>query len=169
MERNTPRSFFILFGIAFPVLFVDQLTKWLIQENIAHRNPPVIVIIKDIFELSYTTNTGAAFGLMPGQNLPLIIVTIVAIGFIFVYYRHFQAGLWMKIALGFLLGGALGNFLDRIRFGKVTDFLRFRLLPDFWWPTFNAADVAVCIGAGMLMVYLLRHRGNYNGEKQIKN
>jgi signal peptidase II len=169
MQRHTLKSLSLLFGVAFPVLFVDQVTKWLIQNNIALRNPPVIVIIKDIFELSYTTNTGAAFGLMPGQNLPLIIVTIIAIGFIFIYFRQFQHSLWMTIALGFLLGGAVGNFIDRIFYGQVTDFLRFRLLPNFWWPTFNVADVAVCIGAGMLMIRLLRHRGDYDAQKQTEN
>ena len=68
---------------------------------------------------------------MRGQNLMLTIITIAAIGFIFVYYKQYLHSLWMRIALSVLLGGALGNFMDRIRHGEVTDFLRFRLLPDF--------------------------------------
>ena len=127
MQRHTLKSLSLLFGVAFPVLFVDQVTKWLIQNNIALRNPPVIVIIKDIFELSYTTNTGAAFGLMPGQNLPLIIVTIIAIGFIFIYFRQFQHSLWMTIALGFLLGGAVGKFYRS----------------DFLWPSHRFPSVSI--------------------------
>jgi len=169
MLRGKIKLFLPLIGITSLVLAADQLTKWLVQEIIVPRNPQVIVVIEGIFELSYTTNTGAAFGLMRGQNLILTIITIVAIGFIFVYYKQYLHSLWMRIALSVLLGGALGNFLDRIRHGEVTDFLRFRLLPNFWWPTFNLADVAVCVGAGMLMIYLLRHRGDYDDRKQIES
>ena len=169
MLRNVIKPFLPLLGITSLVLIADQLTKWFILENIAPRNPPVIVIVEGIFELSYTTNTGAAFGLMRGQNLMLTIITIAAIGFIFVYYKQYLHSLWMRIALSVLLGGALGNFMDRIRHAEVTDFLRFRLLPDFWWPTFNVADVAVCIGAAMLMIHLFRHRGDYDADKQSEN
>ncbi len=160
------RSIIPLFSVALPMLFVDQLTKWLIQQNIPLHGQHVI--IKGIFNLRHDTNDGAAFGLMRGQNLLLIIISLLAIGFIFFYYKRFRESLWMKIALGFLLGGALGNFIDRIRLGEVTDFLQFRL-PGFWWPTFNAADVAVCIGAGMLMVHLFYQRGDYDEAKQIEN
>ncbi|MDE0186938.1 MAG: signal peptidase II [Candidatus Poribacteria bacterium] len=166
MLKDRIKLFLPLLGITSLVLAADQLTKWLVQEIIVPRNPQVIVVIEGIFELSYTTNTGAAFGLMRGQNLILTIITIVAIGFIFVYYKQYLHSLWMRIALSVLLGGALGNFLDRIRHGEVTDFLRFRLLPNFWWPTFNLADVAVCVGAGMLIIHLLRHRGDYDDRKQ---
>ena len=166
MQRSSLKSLIPLFGVAVPVLFVDQITKWLIQKNLELHGR--YVVIQDIFNIRHDTNDGAAFGLMPGQNLPLIIVTLVAIGFIFLYYRHFQGSLWMKMALGFLLGGALGNFIDRIRLGEVIDFLQFRL-PGFWWPTFNVADVAVCIGAGMLMAHLLRHRGDYDAVEQIED
>lgn len=169
MLRGKIKLFLPLFGITSLVLAADQLTKWLVQEIIVPRNPQVIVVIEGIFELSYTTNTGAAFGLMRGKNLILTIITIVAIGFIFVYYKQYLHSLWMRIALSVLLGGALGNFLDRIRHGEVTDFLRFRLLPNFWWPTFNLADVAVCIGAGMLMIHLLRHRGDYDDPQQSES
>lgn len=169
MFRGKIKLFLPLFGITSLVLAADQLTKWLVQEIIVPRNPQVFVVIEGIFELSYTTNTGAAFGLMRGQNLILTIITIVAIGFIFVYYKQYLHSLWMRIALSVLLGGALGNFLDRIRHGEVTDFLRFRLLPNFWWPTFNLADVAVCVGAGMLMIHLLRHRGDYDDRKQSES
>ncbi|MCZ6681485.1 MAG: signal peptidase II [Candidatus Poribacteria bacterium] len=166
MQQSALKSLPLLFGVTLPVLLIDQLTKWLIQQHIPpHRQH---VIIEGIFNLRHDTNDGAAFGLMPGQNLPLIIISIAAIGFILFYYRHFYESLWMKVALGFLLGGALGNFIDRMRLGEVTDFLQFRL-PGFWWPTFNVADVAVCIGAGMLMLHMFRHRGDYDAAKQIEN
>jgi signal peptidase II len=165
MQQSTLRSIFPLVSVALPVFFLDQFTKWLIQKSILPRHQRVV--IEGIFNLRHDTNDGAAFGLMSGQNLPLIIISIVAIGFIFFYYRQFRESLWMKIALGFLLGGALGNSIDRVRLGEVTDFLQFRL-PGFWWPTFNVADVAVCVGAGMLMVHLFFYRGGYDA-KQIEN
>ena len=166
MQRKVLKLILPLCGIAVPVLLVDQFTKWLVQKHIPRYGQ--YVIIQGIFNLRHDTNDGAAFGLMPGQSLLLIIISIVALGFIAYYYRQFHEILWMKIALSFLVGGALGNFIDRIRAGEVTDFIQFRL-PGFWWPTFNIADVAVCIGAGMLMVYLFRHRGDYDEAKRIEN
>jgi signal peptidase II len=67
----------------------------------------------------------------------------------------------MQISLGFLLGGAIGNFIDRIRLGEVVDFLQFGIASKgLFWPTFNIADVSVCTGAGMLIVYLFQNRNN---------
>ncbi len=166
MQRNILKLIFPIFGVTLPVLLGDQFTKWLIQQNIPRHGQHVI--IQGILNLRHDTNDGAAFGLMPGQSVLLVIISIVAIGFIAYYYRQFRESLWMKIALSFLLGGALGNFIDRVRLGEVTDFIQFRL-PGFWWPTFNVADVAVCIGAGMLMIYLFQHRGDYDEAKQIEN
>ena len=162
MSNSTVRSIFPLVITAVPMFLLDQFTKWFIQQNIPlHGQIPVI---EGIFNLRHDTNDGAAFGLMPGRHIPLIIISILAIGFIFYYYRHYRENLWMKLALGFLLGGALGNFIDRIRLGEVTDFLQFRL-PGFWWPTFNVADVSVCIGAGMLIIHMFRRQGDFDAEK----
>lgn len=166
MQKKVLTLILPLCGVAVPVLLADQFTKWLIQRHIPRYGQ--YVIIEGIFNFRHDTNDGAAFGLMPGQSLLLVIISIVALGFIAYYYRQYHEILWMKIALSFLVGGALGNFIDRIRAGEVTDFIQFRL-PGFWWPTFNIADVAVCIGAGMLMIYLFRHRGDYDGAKQTEN
>ena len=74
----------------------------------------------------------------------------------------------MRIGLGFLLGGALGNLLDRLRMGEVVDFLQFGLLPDYAWPTFNVADVSVCIGMGMIFIYFYWER-NTTLEESVSN
>ena len=113
MQRNILKLILPIFGVTLPVLLVDQFTKWLIQQNIPHHGQHVI--IQGILNLRHDTNDGAAFGLMPGQSVLLVIISIVAIGFIAYYYRQFHESLWMKIALSFLLGGALGNFIDRVR------------------------------------------------------
>ena len=159
------RSLFPLILVAVPSFAIDQLTKWIVEQNIPRGtgNP----IIEGIFYLRHDRNSGAAFGIMPGQNALLIVITIVAIGFIFFYYRQFQTNLWMRIALGFLLGGALGNFVDRIRLGEVVDFIQIGIQKaGLWWPTFNVADICICVGAGMLIIHLLRTRGDDDTSKQ---
>ena len=74
----------------------------------------------------------------------------------------------MRIGLGFLLGGALGNLLDRLRMGEVVDFLQFGLLPDYAWPTFNVADVSGCVGMGMIFIYFYWER-NTTLEESVSN
>jgi signal peptidase II len=98
---------------------------------------------------------------LAGHRILLILITIAALAFIFAYYLRFRESPWMQVSLGFLLGGAIGNFIDRIHLGEVVDFLQFGIASKkLFWPTFNIADVSVCIGAGMLIVYLFRNRNN---------
>jgi signal peptidase II len=143
---------------AFPVVLIDQISKLIIQGSIElNRGRPVI---EGILNIVYYRNDGAAFGILKGMNSVFIVIIIIAIGFILMYYRHFRYNLWMKISLGFLLGGALGNLIDRIRIGYVIDFIHFR-----WWPAFNFADASVCVGAVMLLLHMLRRRMDYENVK----
>ncbi|MDE0299713.1 MAG: signal peptidase II [Candidatus Poribacteria bacterium] len=163
MCRHTLNSLVPLVSVAVPSFAIDQLTKWLVERYIQQGS--WYVIIDGILNLRHDRNSGAAFGIMPGQNLLLIGITVVAIGFIFFYYRQFQTNLWMRIALGFLLGGALGNFVDRLRLGEVVDFLQIGIQKaGLWWPTFNVADISICIGAGMLIIHLIRTRGEHENS-----
>lgn len=133
-------------------LAIDQITKTIIRKTISFIG--TVEVIKGFFEINYSENTGAVFGMFRGQNNIFVLVSIVAIIFIFIYYNQFKHSLWMKIALGFILGGALGNLFDRIFFGFVTDFLRIKIwfFRFLWWPNFNLADAGVCIGAVMLII-----------------
>jgi len=142
--------------IAIVSLSLDQITKTIVRNEIAVRG--TVEIIEGFFELSYSENTGAVFGSFQGRNRIFIIVSLLAIIFIFFYYSKFKENLWIKLALGFILGGALGNLTDRIFFGFVTDFLRFKIwfLRPFWWPNFNIADASVTIGALMLFIGMFR-------------
>lgn len=142
--------------VAAVMLLLDQLTKFFVRKTIS--SGETIEVIKGFFVIDYTGNTGAAFGLFSGQNRIFMIVSLIAVIFIFVYYRQLKANIWMKIALGFLLGGALGNLVDRVVFQYVTDFIRVRwwFLKLRWWPTFNLADASVCIGAVMLIIGMLK-------------
>ena len=146
---------FPLLAVAIPVLSLDIITKRLVQNHIDIGTGHAI--IPGFFNLRHDINEGAAFGILSGQRTFLILITIVALIFIFFYYFRFRHSGWMQISLGFLLGGAVGNFIDRIHLGAVVDFLQFGIeSKNLYWPTFNVADVSVCIGAGMLIVYLFR-------------
>ncbi len=138
------------------VIFLDQVTKEIVRRTVAISGK--IEVIKGYFEISYAENTGAVFGMFRGQNRIFIIISLAAIGFIILYYRQFRENIWMKISLGLLMGGALGNLIDRVIFHYVTDFIRVRwwLMHLRWWPAFNIADASVCVGAAMLIVGMIK-------------
>lgn len=149
------KNIFPLIIVAIPSLALDFITKRLVQTHIPKGTS--ITIIDGFFNLRHDGNTGAAFGILAGQRTLLVIITIAALIFIVVYSFRFSHSRWMQVSLGFLLGGAVGNFIDRIYLGEVVDFLQFGIESKrLYWPTFNVADISVCIGAGMLIVYLFR-------------
>ena len=157
-KKSAWQNVISLICVAVPVLILDWGTKWLVQNHITQVTE-VIPVIPGFFNLRHDRNTGAAFGVLAGHRFLLILVTIVALGFIFTYYLRFRESRWMQVSLGFLLGGAIGNFIDRLYLGEVIDFLQFGIASEgLFWPTFNVADISVCIGAGMLIVYLFRNR-----------
>jgi len=149
-------------GIAVLVIVIDQLTKQWIMTNFAlHEQQNVI---PGIFDLVYVTNTGAAFGFMAGnkswlRHLFFVGVAIAALIFIIYAYGHLKRQ--NKIfthALGLIGGGAIGNLIDRLRFGSVVDFLDF-YLGKHHWPAFNVADSAITVGVGLFLLgTLLQHR-----------
>ncbi|HIE29548.1 TPA: signal peptidase II [Candidatus Poribacteria bacterium] len=147
---------------AFPVVVIDQVSKLIIQSSIQlnHSKP----ILKGIFDIVYYKNDGAAFGILKGMNSIFIVIIIIAIGFILMYYRSFRYNSWMKISLGFLLGGALGNLIDRIRIGHVIDFIRLGV-NSYWWPAFNLADASVCVGAVMLLAHMFSRKREHENLK----
>ncbi len=130
------------------VLAADQLTKALVRANL----PPGASFPPDWpVRLTHVTNTGAAFGLLTNQSVLLTFVAFFAIGLIIYYYRKAPDGAWpLRVALGLQLGGAIGNLIDRLRQGYVTDFIDLR-----FWPVFNVADSAITVGAVLLAVGLL--------------
>jgi signal peptidase II len=142
-----------LFLIAAVVLFVDLLSKYIIQANVElYQSIPVI---ENVFHITYILNPGAAFGMLANKTAFFIIVTAAVIISMLVFYKQIkQEGLLFQIALGMVAGGALGNLIDRVRYGKVVDFLDFRI-----WPIFNMADVAIVTGVGLLIWQILR-QGN---------
>ena len=158
----TPRSRSLLIG-ALVSLPLDWLSKWLVVQNLSygeHRE-----IIRGFFYLTHVRNTGAAFGLFSDapSELRLVFFTVtslVAIGIIASFYRKLAPGERLSaLALGFILGGAVGTLCDRVRFGEVVDFLHFKLWGGYSWPDFNFADSFIVVGVALLVLELLASEG----------
>ncbi|BEU87344.1 signal peptidase II [Selenomonas sp. TAMA-11512] len=130
---------------------VDQLTKWLVQE--LFQPGMSLPLWQDIFHLTYVQNPGAAFGIFAHQQLFFILTTVVlfAVFLRFLSYIRRQ-GRCMILGVALLLGGAVGNLVDRARYGYVVDFFDFRI-----WPVFNVADIAICVGVGLMVYAILFH------------
>ena len=148
-------------GIAALVIIIDQLTKLWIMTNFALYEQQNV--IPGLFDLVYVTNTGAAFGFLAGsknllRQLFFVGVAIVALVVIVYAYGHLKKqGKIFVYALGLIGGGAIGNLIDRLRFGSVVDFLDF-YLGSYHWPAFNAADSAITVGVGLFLLgTLLQH------------
>ncbi|MCR3922593.1 MAG: signal peptidase II [Firmicutes bacterium] len=138
-----------MLAIAILLLF-DQGTKWFITHTMTVRQS--IPIIKNVFHITYVRNPGAAFSLLANRTSLLIVVVVIIIIIIMVIlYRLPVEDKLLRVALTFLLAGALGNLIDRIRFGYVIDFLDLRV-----WPVFNVADIAIFIGIGLLLLDVIR-------------
>ena len=110
-------------------------------------------VIKDFFYITYCENTGAAWGILQNGRIFFIIMTFIALGFIVFYFFKDKAFIF-RLALVFLMSGAVGNLIDRILYGKVVDFLDFYIF-KYDFPVFNVADICVNIGTILLIIYLL--------------
>jgi signal peptidase II len=127
----------------------DQLSKLWIRTHLALWES---LPLTDRLSLSYIGNTGSAFGLFANQTFLLIIISIAALLFILLFLRYLSPAATLSVvSIGLILGGAVGNLIDRLRFGYVTDFIDIRLWSNFHWPTFNIADVAITVGVFTLI------------------
>lgn len=134
------------------VLLLDQITKLAVRRYLLPGES--LPILPGIFHLSYVQNPGAAFGILKYQTGFFVgIAALVVVAIVF-YAPRVDPGL-LSLALALELGGALGNLIDRLRFGYVVDFLDFRI-----WPVFNVADMAIVIGVGLIFLHLLRAEGH---------
>jgi signal peptidase II len=149
-------------AVSFIIVILDQVSKLLTENNLSlGQSSP---IIKNIFHLSLVHNTGAAFGIFKNQTLFFILTSVVAIMLILFNLKNSHLSKQPRIyqiALSLILGGALGNLIDRLRFGYVVDFLDFRI-----WPVFNIADSCVTIGA-ILLAYSILREAKSNIKNQI--
>jgi signal peptidase II len=130
------------------VLFLDQLTKFLAVRFLQLNTP--VALIKNFLYLTLVHNRGAAFGIFKNQLLIFVLISIFAIALIFHHLKNKKNSVLSGISLSLIAAGAIGNLIDRLRFGFVIDFLDLRV-----WPVFNLADSAITIAALLLSWELL--------------
>jgi signal peptidase II len=137
--------FFVIAGL---VVALDQATKHLVRANLALGES---VPDEGPLRITYVTNTGAAFGILQGQTLFLMVTTFFGLAAILLYFLYppMEHGV-LRLALGLQLGGAVGNLADRVRLGKVTDFID--VGP---WPAFNVADSSIVVGVTIIIGFFL--------------
>ena len=145
-------------GIAMLLVFMDQLTKGLVLQYLKLHET---IEVSGFFSLVHVRNRGAAFGFLNDPDITwqfwlFLLATAAAAAVIFFVVRGAgEKERPLFVALGCILGGALGNAIDRIRFRAVVDFLDFHYA-GWHWPAFNVADIAICVGAGLTALLMLR-------------
>ncbi len=140
-----------IFSLALAIILIDQIAKFSIKINFKLNES--IPIIKNIFHLTYIHNFGAGFGIFQHQKWFLIFISILVIGVIFYYFGRIKdKEILLQVLVGFILGGTIGNLIDRAFYGYVIDFLDFRI-----WPVFNFADSFVTIGVIGLIIYFWKN------------
>ena len=141
-------------GTAGAVFILDIATKALALSSLRPFMP--VVVVPGFFSLSLVFDCGAAFGMFPGAAAVFTVLAAITVVAILVGAARLRAAsIQLRLALGLICGGALGNLLDRLRFGHVVDFLDF--YSGRWhWPAFNVADSSLCLGAGLLILHALR-------------
>ena len=153
-ERRSYRGYYFL--IAIVILALDQVSKTLVVRNIALHQ--TVTVIPGFFSISHVLNPGAAFSLFADASVygPKALITfssLILVAIAIVLSRSRSGFTVTSLALSLIMGGAMGNLVDRLRFGSVIDFLMFKL-GNYYWPDFNAADSAIVVGSLMLVADL---------------
>ena len=134
---------------AVVVVIVDQVSKWYVEQIV---QPLELPVISGFFTIVCIHNYGSAFGFFQGWRFFLIAVGFAVLCVLLYMWKHHAQGQWRyAIPLGFIIGGAVGNAIDRVRFGYVIDFLDF-FIGSYHWPAFNVADTAICLGTIYIII-----------------
>lgn len=138
--------YFIIIAV---VVALDQLTKYLIRTNFELNQ--TIPLIEGIFQITYIQNTGAAFSMLQNKTVFLIVMQLAVIAIVLTYLikKRKKEHRCLLASLSLIAAGGIGNLIDRSVNGYVVDFLDFRI-----WPIFNVADISVCVGCGLLVLYM---------------
>lgn len=148
----------MIFILSAVIILLDQLSKFVAIKYLKGSTPHVI--ITNFFRLSYVENFGAAFGILQNKKILFIIITCIVIFSISFYLvkNYNKLNIFMRLGLGMFLGGTIGNFIDRVRFGYVVDFISFRLFNKYEFPVFNIADIAIVVGTFIILILVLFDR-----------
>lgn len=154
-RANPAASYGLLISLAAIILIADQILKQIVTNELSGGR--TVKILAGLVQFDYTRNSGAAFGILRARGLVFALVAILVSAGIVIYYRRVaESPLIVRIALGLILGGALGNLLDRVRLGYVVDFIDLR-----WWPVFNLADSSIVVGVLLLTAYAVTSPGDH--------
>jgi len=148
----------LFYLITILVIVLDQATKYLAVKYLKGNSP--YVIIENFLQLYYVENYGAAFGILQNRKLFFIIVTsIVIISIVFFLYKNpYNFNKIMQVALAMLLGGSIGNLIDRIRLGYVIDFISTKIGGGYDFPVFNIADMFIVISTFLIVILVMLNR-----------
>lgn len=136
---------------ALVVIALDRLTKQLAVEKLLDSGVRSVPILGEYFKLTYVENRGAAFGVLQDQTVFFVLVGLIVISVIIASYRYIPESSWvLNVCLGLQMGGAVGNLIDRVTVGYVVDFFDLT-----YWPVFNIADSAICVGVAGLAYSVL--------------
>ena len=167
MSKNA--RYLILAFLTVSTVVLDQISKVQIMQNMRlHESIPVI---QEFFSLTYIRNPGAAFGLLAssGQTFRLVffgLTSVFALGLLGMIFFRLRQDDWVgQLSIAGILGGAIGNLLDRVRFGEVIDFLDF-YVNGYHWPAFNVADAAISVGVFFLILHFAREKKEEEGVLQ---
>jgi signal peptidase II len=159
-DRQRRRLGLFLIAAALIVTF-DQLSKLWIRAHLALGES---LPITGRLSLIHIRNTGSAFGLLANQSFLIIIIGIASLLVVLLFLRYLsQVTTLSMVSIGLIWGGAVGNLIDRLRSGYVTDFIYFRLWGDFHWPAFNIADAAITVGV-FVLIYSFYKSGVFSKE-----
>jgi len=168
----------VLKALIVPLLIIcfcialDQVTKYLVVQNMAEGEQ--IVLIKNFLSLYHIKNPGAAFGSFPGGRTFFIIITAIAIPVVFfLLVGAFDGHPLYRVSLSMVIGGGIGNFIDRVAFGVVTDMIRIdyfgkELFGSTFFPIFNVADISLVVGGILLIVYVLFFYYDKKNPEEVK-
>ena len=141
----------ILIAVIAGVIGLDQLTKWLAVVYL--QGEASFPLWKDVLHFTYVENTGMAFGMLKDHRWVFMLFSTIAIVALIVYLFRFRPeGLWMQVSMAMIIGGGIGNMIDRVFLGYVVDFIDFTLIN---FAVFNIADSFVCVGAGIMILCLV--------------
>ena len=153
LDRLTSRLFRLGLGVALVVILLDQLSKWAILKHFEIASPWAKPVFPG-FKLVLVFNKGVSFGQFDWLGPEILSALAIVISTVLVFWLRKAQTRLLAVALGFVIGGAIGNVIDRLRFDAVVDFLDFYIPGTNWphWPAFNVADSAIVVGVGLIIL-----------------
>lgn len=172
MKRRTKREKMLLknreyvYSVACVWLIIDQLVKLIVRSKVSLLEE--ISVIPGFFSIFYIENKGAAFSFFSGATIVLIVLSILVLAFLHYYVlTEEKMTKWRVFGLGIVIGGVVGNLIDRIMYGAVIDYLSFDIF-GYEFPVFNIADIGITVGFVILAINILRRDGNEFRDKSGK-